>query len=105
MIMIYFIVILLLFNKFFFLEEGKFKIDVEDFVKKFKFFFYEFYVIDGSKCSVYSNVYFFGFFWKKYIVIYDILIEKSEIEEVVVVFVYEFGYWSLGYIIKLFGIF
>ncbi|KAK4043479.1 ribosomal protein L34-like protein [Parachaetomium inaequale] len=104
MITIYPIVILPLFNKLSPLEEGKLKTDVEDLAKKLKFPLHELYVIDGSKRSAHSNAYFFGLPWKKHIVIYDTLIEKSETDEVVAVLAHELGHWSLGHTTKLFGI-
>ncbi|CRK11994.1 hypothetical protein BN1708_002398, partial [Verticillium longisporum] len=77
-----------------------------------QFFFYlwafaaglQLYVIDGSKRSAHSNAYFFGLPWKKHIVIYDTLIEKSETQEVVAVLAHELGHWSLGHTTRLFGI-
>ncbi|KAK4191686.1 peptidase family M48-domain-containing protein [Podospora australis] len=104
MITIYPIAILPLFNKLSPLEEGKLKNDVEDLAKKLKFPLHELHVIDGSKRSAHSNAYFFGLPWKKHIVIYDTLIEKSETEEVTAVLAHELGHWSLGHTTKLFGI-
>ncbi|KAK4147197.1 ribosomal protein L34-like protein [Dichotomopilus funicola] len=104
MITIYPIVILPMFNKLSPLDEGKLKTDVEDLAKKLKFPLHELYVIDGSKRSAHSNAYFFGLPWKKHIVIYDTLIEKSESDEVVAVLAHELGHWSLGHTTKLFGI-
>lgn len=104
MITIYPIAILPLFNKLSPLEEGKLKTDVEGLAKKLKFPLHELYVIDGSKRSAHSNAYFFGMPWKKHIVIYDTLIEKSETEEVVAVLAHELGHWSLGHSTRLFAI-
>ncbi|KAK5661543.1 hypothetical protein OQA88_11448 [Cercophora sp. LCS_1] len=104
MITIYPIAILPLFNKLSPLEEGKLKTDVEDLAKKLQFPLHELYVIDGSKRSAHSNAYFFGLPWKKHIVIYDTLIEKSETEEVTAVLAHELGHWKLGHTTKLFGI-
>lgn len=104
MITIYPIAILPLFNKLSPLEEGKLKTDVEGLAQKLKFPLHELYVIDGSKRSAHSNAYFFGLPWKKHIVIYDTLIEKSETQEVVAVLAHELGHWSLGHTTKLFGI-
>jgi STE24 endopeptidase len=103
-ITIYPILILPLFNKLSPLEEGKLKTDVEELAKKLKFPLHELFVIDGSKRSSHSNAYFYGLPWKKHIVIYDTLIEKSEPEEVVSVLAHELGHWSLGHTTKLFGI-
>ena len=103
-ITIYPIVILPLFNKLSPLEEGKLKNGVEDLARRLSFPLKELYVIDGSKRSAHSNAYFFGLPWKKHIVIYDTLIEKSEPEEVVAVLAHELGHWSLSHTMKLFGI-
>ena len=104
MITIYPILILPLFNKLSPLEEGPLKTSVENLAKRLKFPLTELYVIDGSKRSAHSNAYFFGLPWKKHIVIYDTLIEKSETEEVVAVLGHELGHWSLSHTTKLFGI-
>jgi STE24 endopeptidase len=104
MITIYPIAILPLFNKLSPLEEGKLKQQTEALAKKLKFPLHELFVIDGSKRSAHSNAYFFGLPWKKHIVIYDTLIEKSSPEEVVAVLAHELGHWSLGHTTSLFGI-
>ncbi|KAI9818095.1 MAG: hypothetical protein M1827_000720 [Pycnora praestabilis] len=103
-ITIYPIVILPLFNKLSPLEEGSLKTGVEGLAKRLNFPLKELYVIDGSKRSAHSNAYFYGLPWKKHIVIYDTLIEKSETEEVVAVLSHELGHWSLSHTTKLFGI-
>jgi STE24 endopeptidase len=104
MITVYPIAILPLFNKLSPLQEGKLKNDVEGLAKKLNFPLHELFVIDGSKRSAHSNAYFFGLPWKKHIVIYDTLIEKSKEEEVTAVLAHELGHWSLGHTTRLFGI-
>ena len=103
-ITIYPIAILPLFNKLSPLKEGDLKTGVEGLAKRLGFPLKELYVIDGSKRSAHSNAYFYGLPWKKHIVIYDTLIEKSETEEVVAVLSHELGHWSLSHTTKLFGI-
>ena len=103
-ITIYPILILPLFNKLSPLQEGPLKMGVEGLAKRLEFPLKELYVIDGSKRSAHSNAYFYGLPWKKHIVIYDTLIEKSETEEVVAVLSHELGHWSLSHTTKLFGI-
>lgn len=103
-ITIYPIFILPLFNKLSPLEPGELKTGVEALATKLKFPLSNLYVIDGSKRSAHSNAYFFGLPWKKHIVIYDTLIEKSEPQEVVAVLGHELGHWSLSHTTKLFGI-
>lgn len=104
MITVYPIAILPLFNKLSPLEDGELKTNVEALAKSLNFPLNELYVIDGSKRSAHSNAYFFGLPWKKHIVIYDTLIEKSETQEVVAVLAHELGHWSLGHTTRLFGI-
>ena len=103
-ITVYPIVILPLFNKLSPLEPGSLKTGVEGLAKRLDFPLKELYVIDGSKRSAHSNAYFYGLPWKKHIVIYDTLIEKSETEEVIAVLGHELGHWKLGHTTKLFGI-
>ena len=103
-ITIYPILILPLFNNLAPLEKGPLKNSVEGLARRLQFPLKELYVIDGSKRSAHSNAYFYGLPWKKHIVIYDTLIEKSETEEVVAVLSHELGHWSLGHTTKLFGI-
>lgn len=104
MITIYPIVILPLFNKLSPLEPGPIKTGVEGLAQKLNFPLHEIYSIDGSKRSAHSNAYFYGLPWKKHIVIYDTLMEKSEPDEVVAVLSHELGHWKLGHTTKLFGI-
>lgn len=103
-ITIYPIMILPLFNKLTPLEDGDLKTGVEKLATRLKFPLKELHVIDGSKRSAHSNAYFYGLPWKKHIVIYDTLIEKSEPEEVVAVLGHELGHWKLNHTGKLFMI-
>lgn len=103
-ITIYPIAILPLFNKLTPLQEGALKSQTEALAKRLGFPLSDLYVIDGSKRSAHSNAYFYGLPWKKHIVIYDTLIEKSETEEVVAVLGHELGHWKLGHTTKLLGI-
>jgi STE24 endopeptidase len=100
-ITIYPIVIVPLFNKLTPLEPGALKEAVEALAKKLKFPLSELYVIDGSKRSSHSNAYFTGLPWKKQIVIYDTLLEKSSEKEVEAVLAHELGHWKKGHTTKL----
>jgi len=93
-----------LFNKLSPLESGELRDRVEKLATKLKFPLTELYTIDGSKRSAHSNAYFFGLPWKKQIVIYDTLIEKSEPSEIEAVLGHELGHWSLSHTTKLLGI-
>ena len=104
MITIHPIVILPLFNKLSPLEDGPLKEKVEALSRRLRFPLTNLFVIDGSKRSAHSNAYFFGLPWKKHIVIYDTLIEKSETAEIEAVLGHELGHWSLSHTVKLFGV-
>jgi STE24 endopeptidase len=102
MITVYPIAILPLFNKLTPLEDGKLKTEVEALAAKLNFPLKHLYVIDGSKRSAHSNAYFYGLPWSKHIVIYDTLIEKSSVDEVVAVLAHELGHWKEGHTTKQF---
>ncbi|EHK42306.1 metallopeptidase M48 [Trichoderma atroviride IMI 206040] len=93
-----------LFNKLSPLEDGELKTKVNELAARFNFPLHELYVIDGSKRSAHSNAFFYGLPWKKHIVIYDTLLEKSETDEVLSILAHELGHWKLGHTTSLFGI-
>jgi STE24 endopeptidase len=93
-----------LFNKLTPLEDGELKTQVEKLASSFNFPLHELFVIDGSKRSAHSNAFFYGLPWKKHIVIYDTLLEKSETEEIIAILAHELGHWKLGHTTRLFGI-
>ncbi|KAK4992609.1 zinc metalloprotease [Elasticomyces elasticus] len=100
-ITIYPIFIVPLFNKLTPLPPGQLKDGVEALAAKLKFPLGELQVIDGSKRSAHSNAYFTGLPWKKKIVIYDTLIEKSSPKEVEAILAHELGHWSLSHTTRL----
>ena len=101
---IYPILIVPLFNTLTPLPPGDLKQRVEALADRLKFPLSELQVIDGSKRSAHSNAYFTGLPWKKKIVIYDTLIEKSEVKEVEAILAHELGHWKMGHTMKLLGI-
>ncbi|OCK82772.1 CaaX prenyl protease [Lepidopterella palustris CBS 459.81] len=100
-ITIYPILIVPLFNKLTPLKPSPLKDAVETLASKLKFPLGELQVIDGSKRSSHSNAYFTGLPWKKKIVIYDTLLEKSSDKEVEAVLAHEVGHWKMGHTTKL----
>ncbi|KAF2456664.1 CaaX prenyl protease [Lineolata rhizophorae] len=100
-ITIYPILIVPLFNKLEPLKPGSLKEAVEALARKLKFPLHELYVIDGSRRSAHSNAYFAGMPWKKKIVIYDTLLEKSNDQEVEAVLAHELGHWSMSHTTKI----
>jgi STE24 endopeptidase len=101
---IYPIVIVPIFNKLTPLEPGSLKERIDALAAKLSFPLSELQVIDGSKRSAHSNAYFTGLPWKKKIVIYDTLIEKSSEKEVEAILAHELGHWAKGHTTKLLGI-
>lgn len=93
-----------LFNKLSPLEPGELRERVEALSQRLQFPLTDLFTIDGSKRSAHSNAYFYGLPWKKHIVIYDTLIEKSEPQEIEAVLGHELGHWSLSHTTKLLGI-
>ena len=93
-----------LFNKLAPLEPGELRERVEKLSKRLSFPLTDLFTIDGSKRSAHSNAYFYGLPWKKHIVIYDTLIEKSEPHEIEAVLGHELGHWSLSHTTKLLSI-
>ncbi|ORY16272.1 CaaX prenyl protease [Clohesyomyces aquaticus] len=100
-ITVYPILIVPMFNKLEPLKPGSLKEAVEALASRLKFPLGELQVIDGSKRSAHSNAYFTGLPWKKKIVIYDTLLEKSSDKEVEAVLAHELGHWKKGHTTRL----
>lgn len=88
-----------MFNKFTPLDEGELKTAIEKYTKKVKFPLTGLYVMDGSKRSTKSNAYFSGFGKAKRIALYDTLIEKHSIEELVAVLAHEVGHFKKKHVL------
>ena len=89
-----------LFNKFTPLVDGELKGAIEQYSEKVKFPLTEISVMDGSKRSGHSNAYFSGLGKKKRIVLFDTLIEKHSIEELVAILAHEVGHYKKKHILK-----
>ncbi|MEI7850832.1 MAG: M48 family metallopeptidase [Kiritimatiellales bacterium] len=98
------VVILPLFNKFTPLEEGELRTKIEEFAAAQKYKLSGIFKIDGSKRSTKSNAYFTGFGKTKRIALFDTLIEKHTVGELVGVLAHEIGHCKLGHIKKGIGI-
>jgi STE24 endopeptidase len=94
------VVILPLFNKFTPLEEGELRSKIEAFAAGQKFKLSGVFKIDGSKRSTKSNAYFTGFGKTKRIALFDTLIEKHTVSELVAVLAHEIGHCQRGHIKK-----
>ncbi|MEM1137816.1 MAG: M48 family metallopeptidase [Bacteroidota bacterium] len=83
-----------LFNKLKPLEAGELRTAIESYAASVNFPLKNIMVIDGSKRSTKANAYFSGLGGAKNIVLYDTLIEKHSIDELVAVLAHEVGHYK-----------
>ena len=89
-----------MFNKFMPLGEGELKDAIQRYTAKVKFSLTEISVMDGSKRSTHSNAYLSGFGAKKRIALFDTLIEKHSVGELVSVIAHEVGHHRKKHVLK-----
>ncbi|MCB4791763.1 MAG: M48 family metallopeptidase [Elusimicrobia bacterium] len=94
------VIIMPLFNKFIPLEEGELKTTLEKYAKEQDFKMKGLFKMDGSKRSTKSNAFFTGFGKYRRIVLFDTLIEKHSVDELVSVLAHEMGHYKLKHILK-----
>jgi STE24 endopeptidase len=96
-----------LFNRFDPLQEGQLRAAILDYARRIEFTLDNIFVMDGSKRSSKSNAFFTGFGRHKRIVLYDTLIEKHSVDELIAVLAHEMGHYKEKHILKnlLIGIF
>lgn len=94
------VVIMPIFNKFIPLEEGELKKSIEDYAGSQQFKMKGVFTMDGSKRSTKTNAFFTGFGKFRRIVLYDTLIEKHTVEELVSVLAHEMGHYKKKHIFK-----
>jgi len=94
------VVILPLFNKFTPLEDGELRSSIDEFAKAQNYTVSGIFKIDGSKRSTKANAYFTGFGKTKRIALFDTLIEKQSVPELVAVLAHEIGHCKKGHIKK-----
>lgn len=107
MMLFYSSLIVPLFNKQKPLEDGELRIAIETFADHVDFNIQNVFVIDASKRSSKTNAYFSGWGRKKRIVLYDTLIEKHTVEEIVAILAHEIGHYKhrhtlLGAVMSIF---
>jgi len=93
------VVFLPLFNKFVPLEDGELKSAIFNFAEKVKYPLKNIFVMDGSKRSTKSNAFFIGFGKNKRIVLFDTLIEKHSVDELVSILAHEIGHFKKRHIL------
>jgi STE24 endopeptidase len=89
-----------LFNKFKPLEDGELKEKIMSYAQSVKFSLENVFVMDGSKRSSKSNAFFTGFGKHKRIALFDTLIEKHSVSELVGVLAHEIGHYKKKHIIQ-----
>jgi STE24 endopeptidase len=94
------VVIMPLFNKFFPLKDGELKTAIENYAKSQNFKMKGVFTMDASKRSTKTNAFFTGFGKYRRIVLFDTLIEKHTVDELVSVLAHEMGHYKKKHIIK-----
>ncbi len=92
--------ILPIFNKFEPLEEGELRSAIEAYAVKEGFEVSGLFSIDGSKRSTRANAYFTGFGKMRRIALFDTLIEKHSVDQLVAVLAHEVGHAKCKHIHK-----
>jgi STE24 endopeptidase len=89
-----------LFNKFTPLEEGELRESILSYADSVKFPVKNVFVMDGSRRSTKSNAFFTGFGKHKRIALFDTLIEKHSVAELVSVLAHEIGHYKKRHILQ-----
>lgn len=89
-----------LFNKFTPLESGKLKEAILNYARSVEFPIKNVFVMDGSKRSSKSNAFFAGFGGNKRIALFDTLIEKHTVSELVAVLAHEIGHHKKKHVLQ-----
>lgn len=90
-----------LFNRFEPLPEGELRDAIMGYARSINFSLENIFVMDGSKRSTKSNAFFTGFGRHRRIVLFDTLIARHSVEELVAVLAHEMGHYKKGHIYKM----
>jgi len=93
--------ILPLFNKFTPLPEGELRTAIEDFARSRRFRMKGIFTMDASRRSAKSNAFFAGFGAFKKIVLFDTLLKKFGLPEIVAVLAHEMGHFRRRHVLLL----
>lgn len=94
------VVIMPLFNKFIPLEDGELKTAIENYAQIENFKMKGVFKMDGSKRSSKTNAFFTGFGKFRRIVLFDTLIAKHTVDELVSILAHEMGHYKKNHILK-----
>jgi STE24 endopeptidase len=89
-----------LFNKFTPLEPGELKEAILNYARSVDFPIKNVFVMDGSKRSSKSNAFFTGFGRNKRIAIFDTLVKKHTVPELIAVLAHEIGHYKKKHILQ-----
>ena len=89
-----------LFNRFQPLEEGPLRSAVLAYARQVAFPLEGLFVIDGSRRSTKANAFFTGFGRRKRVALFDTLIAKHSVEELVAVVAHEIGHYKKHHILQ-----
>ncbi|OGW96081.1 MAG: peptidase M48, partial [Omnitrophica WOR_2 bacterium GWA2_45_18] len=95
------VMILPLFNKFIPLEDSVLKQAIENYAKTQRFQIQGIFKMDGSRRSTKTNAFFTGFGKYRRIALFDTLIERHTIDELVSVLAHEIGHCQLRHVTKM----
>jgi STE24 endopeptidase len=94
------VVIMPIFNKFVPLEKSELRTAIENYAKAQNFKMKGIFKMDGSKRSSKSNAFFTGFGRSRRIVLFDTLIERHSVNELVSILAHEMGHYKKKHIIR-----
>lgn len=89
-----------LFNTFEPLQDGSLRESIVSYARSVEFPLKDIFVVDGSKRSSKANAFFTGFGANKRIGLFDTLIEKHTVPELVSVVAHEVGHYKKGHLLK-----
>ena len=89
-----------IFNKFNPMEQGELKDAILGYARSVDFKVQNIFVMDGSKRSSKANAFFSGFGRNKRIALFDTLVEKHTVTELVAVLAHEIGHYKMKHVIQ-----
>lgn len=95
------VIIMPLFNKFIPLPDGELRRAIEAYARAENFKLQGIFTMDGSRRSTKANAFFTGFGRFKRIVLFDTLIARQTVAELVAVLAHEMGHFRKGHIRKM----
>jgi STE24 endopeptidase len=94
------VIIMPIFNKFIPLEDGDLKEAIEAYARSQEFKLKGIFTMDGSKRSTKTNAFFTGFGRFRRIVLFDTLVEKHTVRQLVSILAHEMGHYKKKHILK-----